>query len=237
MHLKAITNISTHHIQECLRKGKWLRCIMDLSLGTPGHCPGFILKLSGLISPPVNLSPFELPTSYLYASTGPSTTRSVPYCSRLLDSPIQTSLPVKIPFLTSNLTHLDLVHHWKKVWLTSNRAILKIKLHSTIKSNEFQKTNKNPNKGDSKKKKEWSGSRLKPNVSLSKRVSAVQAHRRPPSRTSSTLRSLLFFPWDSSGKGLEITVPHPHGELVQGLIPPENIPFPDSQRRRLERQR
>ena len=58
-------------------------------------------------------------------------------------------------------------------------------------------------------------------------VSAAQAHRRPPSSTSYTLRPLLFFPWDSSGKGLEITVPHPHGEPVQGLITPENIPFPD----------
>lgn len=45
MYRKTITTTNTHHIQECLLKGKWLRCIMDLSLGTPGHCPGFIPKL------------------------------------------------------------------------------------------------------------------------------------------------------------------------------------------------
>lgn len=78
---------------------------------------------------------------------------------------------------------------------------------------------------DNKKKKTWSGSRLEPNVSIGKIVSAVQAYRRPPSRTSSTLRSLLFFPWNSSCKGLEITVPHPHDEPVQGLISPEKHSF------------
>lgn len=67
-------------------------------------------------------------------------------------------------------------------------------------------------------------------------VSAAHIHRQPPGRTGPALWSMLFFPWDSSSKGLEITVPHPHGEHVQGLIPLENIPFPDSLRRLLDRQ-
>lgn len=96
-----------------------------------------------------------------------------------------------------------------------------------MKSNEFQETSKQK-KGDNKKKKHELEADLSTMWTLSKRVSAAQAHRQPPNRTSSALRSLLFFPWDSSGKGLEITVPHPHGEPVQGLIPPENIPFSDS---------
>lgn len=85
---------------------------------------------------------------------------------------------------------------------------------------------KNPNKRDNKKgsieEADFSPTWKLP---LSIRVSTLQVHRRPPSRTSPALWSLLFFPWDSSGKGLEIAVPHPHGELVQGLIPLKNIIF------------
>ncbi len=58
---KTITTTNTHHIQECLLKGKWLRCIMDLSLGTPGHCPGFIPKLCQSWSPYLlTFHPFSL---------------------------------------------------------------------------------------------------------------------------------------------------------------------------------
>lgn len=85
---------------------------------------------------------------------------------------------------------------------------------------------KNPNKRDNKKgsieEADFSPTWKLP---LSVRVSTLQVHRRPPSRTSPALWSLLFFPWDSSGKGLEITVPCPHGEPVQGLIPLENLLF------------
>lgn len=40
MHLH--TKTTAHHIQECLLKGKLPRCIMDLSMGTPGYCPRFM---------------------------------------------------------------------------------------------------------------------------------------------------------------------------------------------------
>lgn len=85
---------------------------------------------------------------------------------------------------------------------------------------------KNPNKRDNKKGSiEEADFNPTWKLPLSIRVSTLQVHRRPSSRTSPALWSLLFFPWDSSGKGLEIAVPHPHGELVQGLIPLENILF------------
>lgn len=119
--------------------------------------------MSGLIALPVNLSPFEpfYLASYLSTDTAPQypqapaqyiVSHTGVHCC---DAPIETSLPVKSPFWSSNLTGLVLVHHCKKGWLTSNKAILKIKLHSTIKSIEFQKRNKNSNKCDNKKN--WSG--------------------------------------------------------------------------------
>lgn len=47
--------------------------------------------------------------------------------------------------------------------------------------------------------------------------SAGQARRQPPGRTGSALRSRrCFFPWDSSGKSLEVAVPHPHGGPASG---------------------
>lgn len=104
VHLKEITNNITHHIQECLLKGKWLSCIMDLSLETPGHCPGFIMKLCQDWPEPVNLFTRELLSSYLSESMSPFTTRSVPQSRTLLDSPIQASPLAKNPFQTSNWT-------------------------------------------------------------------------------------------------------------------------------------
>lgn len=165
---------------------------MDLSLGTPGHCPGFIPELCQHWSPlPVNLSPFE--SLYLSTDTAPQypqapiqfiVSHTAVHCC---DAPIQISFQIKSPFWTSNLTGLVLGHHCKKHRLTSNKEILKIKLYSTINSIEFQRTNKNPNKCDDKK---WTGRNWMPDLcpvwtlSLSERVSAVWAHRRPPSRTS-----------------------------------------------------
>lgn len=69
VHLKEITNNITHHIQECLLKGKWLSCIMDLSLETPGHCPGFIMKLCQ--GWPPNLQTFSPVSSYLAICLNP----------------------------------------------------------------------------------------------------------------------------------------------------------------------
>lgn len=153
----SISTTNTHHIQECLLKGKWLRCIMDLSLGTPGHCPGFMPKMWQDRFPlPVTLSPCEplCLSCYLFTATDQQyplapaqyiVSHTAVHCC---DAPIQISFPINRPFWTSNLTGFLLGHHCRKRRLKSNKEILKIKIYSTIKSMEFQKRNKNPNKCD-----------------------------------------------------------------------------------------
>lgn len=172
---------------------------MDLSLGIPGHCPGFIPRLC-LVTLTVNLSPFEplYICSYLSTDTAPQYPQApaqyvVSHAEfHCCDAPIQPGLPVQSSFWTSSLTAWVLGHHSKKCRLTSIESILKIKLYSTVKSIEFQKWEKKkiPINVITKvhninyKGLEADSSPVWSLFFQWERVSAVRAHRRPPSGTS-----------------------------------------------------
>lgn len=110
-------NCHTHHIQECLLKGR-LRCIMALLLGIPGHCPGFISRLR--LDTPTDCSPFtwiqymQLPTytvphhpqapAQRIASHTAIHSRDAPICTSLiLQSSLETRLSLGITTKSTSL--------------------------------------------------------------------------------------------------------------------------------------
>lgn len=112
---------------------------MDLSWETPGQCPGFIVKpCQGSTPDPLTswLLPLQVPAAHSQVVRFHHWTAPIQACYS--DKEASVYPPRKLP------AELGVR---QKLWLTFNGAMLKVQVHSTIKSNEFQKTNKNSIKG------------------------------------------------------------------------------------------